>query len=386
MSIFNKPIDEVTIDDINELVSNGVGESRTLDYKLELHGNGDSGKKELLKDISAFANTVGGCLIYGIEEEGGLPKAIVGVEIADFDKFKLHYENLLRMGVDPAIRGVEFHRVSLNGDKYIVIIDVPKSISRPHAVTINNHFKFYSRNSSGTNPLEVEDLRKAFLASESTATRIRNFRNDRVGHIVESDTPIQLLDGPVLILHLIPTDAFEAGQRHVLKKSTCLNVTTFGEGDCGCFNFDGYIITEIRDTQYSAGTYTQIYHNGVVEAVDKYMLGAHSDEKSIEPYALEEEIIKKTYHYLGFLREIGVVCPIWLCLSIVGVKGYWFYFNHLSSRLKSPSGCNEIVIPEVQIEDYGVPVETTLKVVFDQLWNAFGHERSMSYDENGERA
>lgn len=385
MGVFIKPLNDVTINDINELVSNGVCESRILDYKLELHGNGDSGKKELLKDLSAFANTVGGCLIYGVEEESGLPTQIVGVKIDDFDKFKLHYENLLRTGVDPAIRGVDFHSVAVNGDKCIVIIDVPKSISRPHAVTIKQHFKFYSRNSSGVHQLEVDDLRRAFLASETTATRIRNFRNDRIANISEGETPVLMMQGPVLILQLIPSDAFEAGKKYQLKKQVCVDVKTFADGDYGRFNFDGYVISEIGDTSHGAGTYTQIYHNGIIEATDKYMLSYSGDEKHIKPYALENRIIEVTQHYLDFLQSIGVSSPIWLSLSLLGIKDYWFYFNWASSRRRSTSDRNEIIIPEVQIEDYAMPTDIALKPVFDYLWNAFGHERSMSYDADGNR-
>jgi hypothetical protein len=380
MGLFNKPLNEVTIDDINELVSNGVGESRTLDYKLELHGNGDSGKKELLKDLSAFANTVGGCLIYGIAEDAGLPTQIVGVEIEDIDKFKLHYENLLGTGVDPAIRGVEFHSIPVSGNKCIVVIEVPKSISRPHAVTIKNHFRFYSRNSSGTNPLEVEDLRKAFLTSETSAMRIRNFRNDRISQISIDDTPVPMEKGPILVIHLIPFDAFEVGKKYVLKKEKCQNVKTFMDGQYGRYNVDGYVMTEIRNTQFTAYSYTQIFHNGIIEAADKYLLTSFG-EKTVSPYAIEQDVIKWTNHYLGFLQEIGVRCPIWLSLSLLGVRNYSFS----NFRYKIPADRNEIVIPEVQIEDYGVSIEKAFRISFDYLWNAFGHERSTSYDSDGNR-
>ncbi len=47
---------------------NAVAESRSLDYKAALPSGGDEGKREFLCDVSSFANTVGGCLIYGVTE------------------------------------------------------------------------------------------------------------------------------------------------------------------------------------------------------------------------------------------------------------------------------------------------------------------------------
>jgi predicted HTH transcriptional regulator len=114
MEPFNKPLSEITIDDISIIVRDKVPESRNLDYKRELPPLTEAGNKELLKDISAFANTVGGYLIYGVDEKEGVPTEILGVEVEDFDKLKQRFENLLRTGADPVIRGVDFHAVDVN--------------------------------------------------------------------------------------------------------------------------------------------------------------------------------------------------------------------------------------------------------------------------------
>lgn len=387
MSLFNKPLNEVTIDDIDELVSNGVGESRVLDYKLELHGNGDSGKKELLKDLSAFANTVGGCLIYGIEEEGGLPKAIIGVEIADFDKFKLHYENLLRTGVAPAIRGVEFHSVPIGSNKCIVLIEVPKSISRPHAVTIKKHFNFYSRNSSGTNALEVEDLRRVFLASETTAMRIRNFRNDRIAEIASGQTYLPLADGAKMLLHLIPFNLFEVGLKYNWLRANHEDFPpflTFSEPHESRLNFDG-LITYYRDDNNNLCTSTQVSRNGVIEGIDSLTL-QQGEANQIDINAFEIRVVQALERYLASLKKFEIVFPVWACITLINVKG--FLLNRPSGgRLVvfqgHPIDHNELLLPEIQIENSDIPGEDVLKPAFDLIWNASGYERSMNYDADG---
>jgi predicted HTH transcriptional regulator len=61
-------INSVVFEDIKRLKDNSVPESKTLEYKKDLTLKNDYNKKEFLSDISAFANTSGGDIIYGIKE------------------------------------------------------------------------------------------------------------------------------------------------------------------------------------------------------------------------------------------------------------------------------------------------------------------------------
>ena len=77
--MFNKPLEQITIEDLETLVENSVPESRTIEYKQCFPSNKDSDKKEFLADVSSFANTIGGILIFGITEKKGVPIDIPGV-------------------------------------------------------------------------------------------------------------------------------------------------------------------------------------------------------------------------------------------------------------------------------------------------------------------
>ncbi len=61
-----KPIYEVGTDDLQALVDNGVRESKTIEYKLELPGNADSEKAKFLASVSSLANTAGGDHLFGV--------------------------------------------------------------------------------------------------------------------------------------------------------------------------------------------------------------------------------------------------------------------------------------------------------------------------------
>ena len=73
--------EEYTEDDINRIVSEKWEESLNLEFKSsEELSNTDPKKKEISKDVSAFANSAGGIIIYGIQEENHVAEAVSFVD------------------------------------------------------------------------------------------------------------------------------------------------------------------------------------------------------------------------------------------------------------------------------------------------------------------
>lgn len=385
MQPFNKPIHELALADIQTLIENGVPEGRTLDYKRDLYGGGDAEKKECLCDVSAFANTVGGHLIIGVDEEDRIPKCITPVEIKDVDTEQQRFENLLRTAVDPPIRGVEFQAIDAGGGKYILVIEIPRSLSRPHAVNHKGHWRFYGRNSIGKYPYEVDDVRKAILQSETLAVRIRNFRNDRLAQISIGETPIPLIDGAKIVLHVIPLSSFELGQKYDLSRLSNVDLPPlYASGWSRRLNFDGSVTyMDNSDTGLSL-SYTQIFHSGIVEAVDTLLLQRRDEKKIIPSVAYEQYLIRALNTYLGGLLKLGVAFPLWIGLSLLGVRDYFMWVDeYMWIRQAHPIDRDELILPEIQVEDTSIPAERILKPAFDSIWNACGYERSMNYDKDG---
>ena len=84
------PIDRLDFDnveeaDLDELFTTQVPEGLRIEYKREPYGKSPDDKREALKDISCFANASGGHLIIGIEEQNGLPTAILTFPLCCFD-------------------------------------------------------------------------------------------------------------------------------------------------------------------------------------------------------------------------------------------------------------------------------------------------------------
>ena len=108
--MINKPIDQITEADLSNLVKAAVAERKTLDYKQQLPDTNDAGKRELLADVSSFANTAGGDLVFGITESGGVPTGIPGVQIGNTDQEILRFDSIIQDGLFPRIQSTQRRR------------------------------------------------------------------------------------------------------------------------------------------------------------------------------------------------------------------------------------------------------------------------------------
>jgi predicted HTH transcriptional regulator len=94
-------LETITREYVARLIEQEVYERKTLDYKRDLPGGTDQEKKEFLADVSSFANTEGGELIFGVIEAAGAPREVAGVAAGNLDAEKLRLQNLLRDGLQP---------------------------------------------------------------------------------------------------------------------------------------------------------------------------------------------------------------------------------------------------------------------------------------------
>ena len=143
-----KPLDQITEADLTQFLNAGVAERKTLDYKQQLPDMNDAGKKELLADVSSFANTAGGDLVFGVSEVAGLPTAIPGVSIADTDQLILRLDSIIRDGLSPRIRHTT-RAVPLANGNYVLIIRSERSWYGPHRLVFRGDSRFYGRTTNG---------------------------------------------------------------------------------------------------------------------------------------------------------------------------------------------------------------------------------------------
>ena len=111
-----RPVTEWNENDLLDLIRDEVQESLTLDYKQAAAlGKGNTEKNNLSKDVSAFANSDGGRLIYGMIENRHVPTAIdAGVDRTQITKEWL--ESVIKTNIHPAIDQLLIKQIPLSGN------------------------------------------------------------------------------------------------------------------------------------------------------------------------------------------------------------------------------------------------------------------------------
>src|SRR4051794_38821150 len=96
----NKPLVQITRADLEALLADSICESKAIDYKRGLNLIPQEAKDEFCRDVSSFANTIGGDIIYGIDDKGtGIPKKITGFPIPTEEGIKLQLSQILERHV-----------------------------------------------------------------------------------------------------------------------------------------------------------------------------------------------------------------------------------------------------------------------------------------------
>lgn len=370
--------------DLLNLIDARVMESRTVEYKEALPGGTDSDKKEFLADVSAFANTSGGNLYFGIRELEGIPVDLVGLDLQDADVTIQRLENLIRDGIEPRLPPLRIEAVELASKKFVLVIAIPRSWALPHAVKVSG--RFHARHSTGKYPLDVGELRRLFLQSESLPERMRNFRRERIALIEAGESPLTTQDSAKIILHLLPLQAFSPGTILSVAdlEERALNLSPIsGYGTHSRLNFEGILhYSVVRDTGNTVA-YTQLFRDGCIETVDTFLL-SHGGRRYIPSQAFEEKIARVLGSYLKVMQDIGMQPPVYLALSLMHVDGYSMAVsNDLDPMYAQRIDRSELLLPEIAIEKFGIHPHAILRPLFDMIWNAAGWPRSMNYDEEG---
>lgn len=147
-----------SLNDLEAFIKDEVQENIHLDYK---DSRALSRKKpgEISKDISAFANSDGGIIIYGIQEERHLPKAIdEGCD--DLDITREWLEQVISSNIAPRIPDLRICQISISGGRSAYSIEVPKSYRGPHQDRVTKkYFKRYNFRSEAMEDYEIADIR-----------------------------------------------------------------------------------------------------------------------------------------------------------------------------------------------------------------------------------
>lgn len=399
MILDSKPLDKIEESDLQVLIDDKVAERKRIEYKRNLPGNSYKDRREFLADVSSFANTVGGYLIYGIDAKDGVPVELCEVEIESVDVLKLNWENRLRDGLSPQIPPFDIQPIELAPNNYIIILRIPRSWLAPHRVTLENHGHFYGRNSAGHFQMDVPQLRTAFELSSTLTERIRDFRADRLSKIMSGEMPASLNETMAkIVFHLVPFGAFELTSRYDLStlalpdNRALIMPLMMGMNEIQTrnycrhrYNFDGLLNHTQWANDLPVAAYLQIFRNGIVEGVDVSILNIDRFPKQILSIHFEKVLCHALSVYLQTQKTLGVDLPIFAMVSLLGVKDYKMVYvgQWPQGQQDYPIDRPDLVIPEVMIDRFDCDPAEVMKPIFDTVWNAAGWHGSMNYDAAG---
>ncbi|MCO5164848.1 MAG: ATP-binding protein [Planctomycetes bacterium] len=392
-------LDEITKETLELLVSESAAESRTLDFKSELPGSKDTDRRAFAADAAAFANSGGGSVVYGVTERGGMATEVCGLLVEDVDKEILRLQEILRRGVDPRINGVEF--VPVRGFRLgpAIVMRVPRSWNAPHMVTAGGaESRFYVRSGAQNAPLDVHQIRAAFLGSHEASDRVRRFRDERLGRIVGDETPVRLVSQKRVALHLVPLASLDPGSLVDLTgeaSSVTAKLRPIGaSGWNDRYNLDGFVtFDEIDRAEGRSIGYVQLFRRGMIEAVDSFVSSdflrgravADEEEVVVPGGAFPRDIVEAVWIYMEALKKLAVAPPIVALLSLMGVRGMHVYMSpRYMIRRVARFDRETMLLPDVLFEEYPQTPEQILAKLtpaFDALWQASGYPRFVDLNE-----
>jgi hypothetical protein len=147
-------------DTLQRLIDEEIQESLTLDQKASASLARDSrSRDELCKDVSAFANSAGGQIVYGIEERAQRPVSID----AGSDITREWIEQVIDLNVQPRIEGLVVTPIAVSAGRHAYVLTIPQASGRaPHQAPDRKYYKRQNFKSAPMDDYEIRDvLRRA---------------------------------------------------------------------------------------------------------------------------------------------------------------------------------------------------------------------------------
>lgn len=233
--------------------------------------------------------------------------------------------------------------------------------------------------------MSVDELRRSFLFAESVEQRIRQFRKERIDLFLADQGPLEISrENPTLVCHIVPRVAFV--------DPVTLNIDkVMAPGPLGAsgwnnmFSMDGLVNYSGTEGNFeSIRAFTTLFRNGIQEAVAKVHAGFIEGVFGCSVDEIEGYIAQAVRKVLRFNEEHNIAPPYYVMASILFTEGVYGHFGNHRSPYHAPCRRAHLLLPDLVIDpallDAGI---LQLRPLFDQLWNAFGHPSSPSFEHGG---
>lgn len=224
------------------------GEDSTLELKrIVWRGAGkinEPHRDGLADELAAFANSIGGMLVLGVDDK---TREVLGIETHELDEVEKWLGNLARDLIEPPLQFYTHHVELLDADgllRYTIVVDIPRSL------WIHKSPKGYMTR-VGHEKREMSSALLARMFQQRSQARLIRFEEQAVPETSMSD----VIHSQYLVNPLEPADAATQLQR--------LHLTAQDEGKT-CLSVAGVLFCTAKPDFWLRGAYIQaVVYRGV---------------------------------------------------------------------------------------------------------------------------
>jgi hypothetical protein len=240
-------------EDIELLITNEIQESLTLDYKRceSLDRKNPNWKTDLSKDVSAFANSAGGTIIYGVIEKTHLPIAIdAGYDPKIITRESI--EQVINSTIQRRIDGIRIKQIVLkknNPGNVIYVVNIPQSKQAPHMAS--NHI-FYKRLNYQAMAMEEYEVRDVANRAEAPDLSIQFCLQSEV--VLLEFEEGKDFSTPIKLQQIIINKSVVPAMYYIVRLCIDESIIVIGHAD---FSVNGQNRIQIGDVVYSLNYYSK---------------------------------------------------------------------------------------------------------------------------------
>ena len=200
-TVLGARVDQLSATDIEALAVSRVAEAFDLDFKGALYGNSDKERRDLCGDVAALANTSGGVIIVGVEEdEHAIASGAPGVALGDAERNRMLQTLASGVAPLPAVDVISVPSAVDLAHGWFVLA-VPRSTRAPHAVMVNEGLRFPVRNGTTIRFLSEPEVAARYRQRDQHAGALTAKLADVVAGSLAS---VNRDHGPWILIALIP--------------------------------------------------------------------------------------------------------------------------------------------------------------------------------------
>jgi hypothetical protein len=127
---------------------------------------------------------------------------------------------------------------------------------------------------------------------------------------------------------------------------------------------------------------SHLFRTGCIEAINTLLLEEKGElGKAIFRGHIEQTVNETVERYFSLLRNEGLDGPAYLLLTFLNIAGYRIYGDYKLADHRIQQ--DDLVIPEVFIENLSGSPAVIMRMAYDVFWNACNFPRCLLYDDNG---